>query len=180
MRIPRDETYILTAANLHGWQASVNLRFGQRVGLVFDFAGNYGQRRKVASRLQPFESDPGDVSVHTILLGPQIRVLQGERVDINVRTLIGAAYVGTLVLPLREPLVLPPPPGVPAPPPLTEYTIGASKPVTGVLGGSIDYRITDAISYRIVQPELVVTSLGSTNERNFRVSTGIVLKFGGP
>ncbi len=80
----------------------------------------------------------------------------------------------TLELPLKEPFI--PTPGQP---PVTEFTIGWAKPLAGALGGSLDYRITDRLSLRLLQPDLVVVSLGDLNLRRLRISAGIVFTFDG-
>lgn len=176
-RLPKAEPG-LTAANLNGWSAAVKLNVRERVGLVVDVGGNYGTRRMVPTELQRVDTFPGNYRQHTVLFGPEVRVPAGERFTVNVRALIGAAYIGTLVLPLREPFVQPPPLTGEALPPLMEFTFGNEKPVTGALGGSLDYRLSDRLAWRVVQPELVVIGLGGTASRKCaRISTGLVFTF---
>jgi len=169
----------LTAADLNGWSAAAKLNLGPRIGLVVDFGGNYGRRRMVPTQYQLADSHPGNFHQHTILFGPEFRVLTGDRFDINVRVLIGAAHEGKLVLRLREPLQQPPDLlGNPLPP-VTELSVGAGKPLAAAAGGSIDYRISERWSCRVVQPELVVIHVGGAASRlNLRISTGLVFRFG--
>ncbi len=169
----------LTAANLNGWDASVKLNVRPRVGIVADFSGNYGERRMTPTQFQTRKTKPGGFRQHTILFGPEIRAFTNARLNVNVRALIGAAYVETLILPLREPFQ-PPPDLLGNPQPVvTEFRIGGGKPLTGALGGSVDFRISDRLYYRILQPEFVVINLGGVvNRLNLRVSTGIVFTFG--
>ena len=58
----------------------------------------------------------------------------------------------------------------------------ANNTFAASFGGSVDYRITDRLSYRIVQPELLLTRSGSMgenwNQYNFRLSTGVVFTSG--
>lgn len=180
LRLPQHADTGLTAAGVNGWQAALALRFRPRVAFVFDFGGNYGHRRLVPTQFQRLETSPGSFRQHTILFGPEVRVLTGSRLRLNVRALIGPAYVDPLVLPLREPFLPPPDLLGNVPPPVTEFRLGVEKPLTGAIGGSVEYRITDRLSYRILQPELVVTHLGGTvNRTNFRISTGMAVRFGG-
>jgi hypothetical protein len=176
--LPAGEGLGLTAATLNGWDAAAKLNLRRRVGIVADFSGNYGQRRMTPTQFQPLDTNPGKYRQHTLLFGPEVRVVHRKRLNVNVRALIGAAYIDTLVLPLREPYQPPPPLVGPPQPPLTEVQLGWEKTVTGGLGGSVDYRISDHLRYRIVQPELIVLGLGSSNRSRLRVSTGIVFTFG--
>jgi hypothetical protein len=146
--------------------------------VVADFGGNYGERRMLPTQFQPRETKSGTYRQHTVLLGPEVRALANDRLAVNVRALIGAAYIDTLVLPLQQPFQ-PPPDLLGNPQPLvTEFRLGGEKPVAGAFGGSLDYRISEHLYYR-VQPELLVLHLGGTNDTNLRLSTGIVFKFGG-
>lgn len=175
--LPSEEASGLTAANLNGWNTSVKLNVRPRIGVVADFSGNYGERRMVPTQFQPRETKPGAFRQHTTLYGPEVRAFTNDRFTVNIRALIGAAYIDTLLLPLQEPFQPPPITGIPQPT-VTEFRLGGEKPITGALGGSLDYRISDRLYYRI-QPELVVVHLGSTNDMSLRVSTGIVFRFGG-
>ena len=167
----------LSAANLNGWNAAVKLNFRPRAGLIFDFSGGYGHRRMTPADFRPRETLPGAVREHTVLLGPEIRLFKINRLTANARALIGAVYVDTLNLPLKEPF-RPGPPTDPQPL-VTQFTIGRAKPLAGALGGSLDYRITDRLSVRLLLPDLVVVSLGGLNLKRLRISTGVVFTFAG-
>jgi hypothetical protein len=162
----------LTAVNANGWQGAVKLNLRPWIGCVFDASGNYGERRMIPTRFQPRETHDGNWRQHIVVFGPEIRAFRGKRLTGNARALIGATYVSDLVLPLREPLQLPKGPVV------TEFRLGRSKPVTGVVGGSLDYRITERLSWRFIQLDLVVTHLGGENVKQLRVSTGVVFTIG--
>jgi hypothetical protein len=172
-RIPR-EPGGLTAASLNGWNAGAKLNFRPRAALVFDFSGSYGHRRMVPAAFQPRETRDGAVRHQTVLIGPEIRLLKRNRLTANARALIGAVYVDTLKLPLKEPFT----PG-PDQPLVTEFTIGPAKPLAGALGASLDYRISDRLSVRLFQSDLIVVSLGGLNLKRLRISTGVVFTFDG-
>ena len=64
-----------------------------------------------------------------------------------------------------------------------QFSFPSASAFTAAFGGSIDYRITDRLSSRIVQPELLLTRSGSAfagdwNQYNFRLSTGLVFTSG--
>jgi hypothetical protein len=177
-RLPEESDSGLTAANLNGWNASAKVNLRSRISVVVDFGGNYGERRMLPTQFQTRETKPGSYRQHTFLIGPEVRVFANDRLTVNVHALIGGTSVGTLVLPLQEPFQPPPDLLGNTPPPVTEFRLGWEKPVTGAFGGSIDYRISDRLSYRILQPDLVVTHLGGLNWKNLRLSTGVVFTFG--
>ncbi len=174
-RLGEDKYSGLTAASLNGWHAALKLNVRPRIGFVFEASGHYGEQRMAPTQFQPRETYSGDVRRHFVLLGPELRLYTKDRLTVNVRALIGAAYTNTLVLPLKEPFR---PPGGEQPL-VTEFRIGESKPLAAALGGSVDYRITDSLSWRLIQPDFVVTELGSHNVKALRVSTGLVFTLGG-
>jgi hypothetical protein len=45
------------------------------------------------------------------------------------------------------------------------------------LGGGIDTRITDQFSWRIIQGDYLLTQFRGGSQNNFRVSTGIIIRF---
>jgi hypothetical protein len=159
-----------------------------RIGLLADFSGHYGQRgsRPLTmynpagpGELQQFERLPADMRQHTFLLGPEMRLLRRDHLSVNVRALMGVAHTNTLVLKYREPLQLP---GSSAPP-ITQKTFPSASALAASFGGSLDYHITDRLSYRIIQPELLLTcsammAKASWNQLNLRLSTGIVFTSG--
>ena len=155
---------LLKAASLSGWNASVKLNVTPRIGLLADFGGNYGERE-----LTPFTLTSVTVPLHqhTYLFGPEVRLLRHDRFNVNVRALMGVAHTNGL------------------PPSVSRFTFSsANSNFAASFGGSVDYRITDRLSYRIIQPELLLTRSGSMatnnwNQHNFRLSTGIVFTSGG-
>lgn len=83
-----------------------------------------------------------------------------------------------LVAPLPQPIESTPPltggPGAP----VTHLTFSGGNGLAASFGGSVDYRINDRLSYRIVQPEFLLTRCGGSAQPGIRVSTGIVFAFG--
>jgi hypothetical protein len=158
LRAP-DEPAGPVAANLNGWNAAVKLNFRPRVGWLFDGGGQYGRRRTG-------ESGEGAYRQHALLFGPEVRLFTARRFTTHFRALIGAVWVDSLTLPRNSP-------------PPAAITLGPSKPLAGALGGSLDYRLSARISLRLIQPDLIVASLGSQNLKSIRLSAGVVLDLGG-
>jgi hypothetical protein len=149
------------AANLNGWNASIKLNVTQRIGLVADFSGHYEQGCALCPKLQPGYQ-------HTFLAGPEFKLIKRDRFTVNLRTTAGMMIESSLFLPYNN----------------LQFAYGGATRFAASLGGSVDYRISGRLSYRIVQPELLatVTNAGGTLRAypNMRVSTGLVFNFGKP
>ncbi len=46
------------------------------------------------------------------------------------------------------------------------------------VGGGVDVRVSDLISFRVAQAEYLLTQFGGRNQNNFRFGSGIVFRFG--
>lgn len=155
-----EQTY-LSAANLNGWNASGKLNVAPRLGFLADFSGHYGERRlqlPVGSN-PSISPEPGEMRQHTFLFGPELRVLTRDRLTVNVRALAGVAHTNTLMF-------------------VEHLTFPSANAFAAAFGGSIDYRISDRFSYRIMQPELLLTRFSRSTQPDVRVSTGIMFTFG--
>ena len=175
---------LLAAAGLNGWNTSLKLNLRSRIGLLADFGGNYGQRGltpyTIESPAQPgqltrISAKPSDMRQHTFLFGTEVLALRRGRLIVNVRALAGVAHANALVFHVE------PEPGSSLPP-FTRTFPSASR-FAASFGASVDYRITDRVSYRVIQPELLLTrsgteTSGSSNHYNFRLSTGLVFTSG--
>jgi hypothetical protein len=191
LQLTEQSRVLLKSASLNGWNASVKLNLMPRMGLLADFSGHYGQRGltpytinslTTPGGLERVDAQPGDTHQHTFLFGPEVRLLRRDGLTVNVRALMGVAHTNLLVLPLREPIQRP---AGSLSPPITQFSFPSASTFAASFGGSVDYRITDRLSYRIVQPELLLTrsgtmATGNWNQYNFRLSTGVVFTSGGP
>ena len=173
-------------AHLNGWDASVKLDVTPGIQLVAEFGGNYGHRVLAPYTLfLPIPGDPnpliqtrpGALHQHSFLFGPEIRVLHRGRLTVSARTLLGAANRNTLVLPLVTPIQLPfGPDGSSVT--FSHRTVPGGNPFAAALGGALDYRITNRLSCRIAQPEILLTNFAGATPLNLRISSGIVYTAG--
>jgi opacity protein-like surface antigen len=157
-----------------GWNSSMTFFFTDRFGLTGDVSGVW--RRENQNYLgTPYRAQ---LEIYNFLAGPQVRFVNTTRWTPYVRAMAGVAYSRN------------------------RFGARAATPSLGVefddssadfalgLGGGIDYRISDRVSYRILQGDYNpifrrdrtrTTSNGTTleisgkTENNFRFSTGIVL-----
>lgn len=170
----------LDTANLNGWNAAANFGLTPRIGMVADFSGHYGNRDvQLPTGSNPsVHPRPGNMHQYTSLFGPEFRVLKNSRVTVNVRALAGIAHLNTFPALLLQPIQSTPLLIGNSGAPITELTVAGGNGFAASFGGSIDYRINDLLSYRIIQPEYLLTRFSGSTPPNIRVSTGIVLKFG--
>lgn len=170
----------LDAANLNGWDAAAKFNVTPRIGLLADFSGHYGDRgvQLPAGSNPSVQPRPGDMRQHTFLFGPEFRLLGQDRLAVNVRALAGVARRNTLVAPLSQPVESTPPLIGNPPAPITQVTYTGGNGFAASFGGSIDYRINARFSYRIIQPELLLTRFGGSTQPDVRVSSGILFTFG--
>jgi hypothetical protein len=149
------------SALLNGWKASLKLNLTPRIGLLGDFSGHYGQLGFTPYRLSPLSASWRQ---HTYMVGLETRIVTTSRVGFNARALMGVAQMNHTVPPLYIPVISP-----------SAFTVA--------FGASLDYRITDRLSYRIIEPELLTSRIGSLPAEhwqrfNVRLSTGIVFTSG--
>jgi hypothetical protein len=176
----------LEPADLNGWNASARLNVTTRIGLLADFSADYGYRSLAPYQLflpipgnpnPVIRTEPGHIHQYTFSLGPEIRIVHHGRLTVSAQALVGLAKTNTLILPLAAPIQLPlGPNGEPVT--FSRRTILGGTGFAGSLGAGLDYRISDHLSYRIVQPELLVVNFVGSTPINMRISTGIAFTSG--
>lgn len=176
----------LEPGDLNGWNTSAKLNATPRIGLLADFSADYGHRSLAPYQLflpipgnpnPVIRTEPGNIHQYTFSVGPEIRIVHHGRLTVNARALVGMAKTNTLILPLTVPIQLPfGPNGEPVT--FSRRTIAGGTGFAGSLGGGLDNRISDHLSYRIVQPELLVVNFIGLTSINMRISTGIVFTSG--
>ena len=154
--------------NLNGWNASVAGNFNRWIGIVGDFSGYYGSPQVSLPMITPCVTPPCLLPVdfinvglntkeHTFLFGPQFTWRRG-RISPFAHTLFG---VGHASLKLDTPFSL----------------ATSSNAFAMALGGGVDFNLTHRLALR-VQPDYLQTEFFSNTQKNFRISTGLVFKFG--
>jgi opacity protein-like surface antigen len=166
--------------NFNGWNAEGQYNFSRLVGVVADFAGYYG------SPITPYGSNSAaglpSQSSYSLMAGPVFTYRRNKRVVPYVHALFGFTRTS-----------------------LSSSTItGIANPISSsattyndfaiALGGGIDYKLNRRFALRLGQLDWYHTSLNlnsyygsaygvglfqglSTNQRNLRFSTGIVVNF---
>lgn len=105
----------------------------------------------------PVES--ADVDQYTFLVGPRFRLTSSPDHAFDVRALVGASSLDFAV-------------------PVGVSTLNGDRfGFAFAFGAGYTLRVNDGISFRVVQPDVLFASAGPGTRTNFRVSTGIVLRY---
>ena len=131
-------------ATLKGWSTSVTAYPKSRFGLTADLAGFYGSTGVEAV----------NVSQHSFLAGPQIRLFRSTRLETSFKALVGGAYGQVPSYHVRE------------------TTFAA------LFGSNFDVNVSSRVAIRL-SPGLYLTQFGSQTQKSFRFSIGPVFRFGG-
>jgi hypothetical protein len=145
-----------------GWTAALTGYATPWLGFAADVGGHDG----TVSASMLSNSVRLDVSQWNYLFGPQIRVLRTQRFAASFRVLVGAsradANLSAVIAGNQTPAL----------------SVKQTK-VAAAVGPVFDVNITPRIAWRF-QPDLFVTTFAGEDQRNVRISTGIVFRFGTP
>jgi len=157
------------AANLQGWEISASAGLTPRLGLWASFRGQYGRPPGNVGRVAGAASGS---RWYAFVLGPSYVAKRSDKIEFAIHAAGGVVRTTGGTLQLREPIVQPPPLFGPPVPPITSVKLGDDTSPALAVGGSLDVRLTDRLSWRVLHPELVVTF--SPTRHFARLSTGLV------
>ena len=143
------------AADLNGWEGSLEGKLLPWVGIVADLSGQYGSHDlQVCSFVVPPCSAFGfRAHRYTVLFGPRVSVPIG-RFTPFAHALVGVGRVTD-----------------------TGDSISATDTSWAyAIGGGLDYKLIPGIAWRVQGDELHTRFFGET-QHHFRFSTGLVLRF---
>ena len=152
--------------SLNGWNASLTGNVNRWLGVVGDFSGYYGSPSVNAATGVicaippcPLPVVSFDTKVHTFLLGPQVSFRTG-RFTPFAHALFGLGHTSVRI---DNPF----------------STVGTltNNAFAMALGGGVDINMTSRFALR-VQPDYLQTDFLHQTQKNFRISTGLVFKFG--
>lgn len=159
------------AGNLNGFNLSANYNPTKWLGIVIDFGGLYGSIDNTIIVPGTLNATFGvRTNLHILLAGPQF-AWRGDNATFFVRALAGAGFLDQ------------------------SLTLGGQKitddrtAFAAAVGGGVDIKLTDRISWRAAQVEYLLTRFGDQNiqingqtisssdtQHNLRVSTGFVFR----
>lgn len=157
--------------NLNGFNLSANYNPAKWLGIVIDFSGHYGSIDHTIIVPGTLNATFGvRTNLHTLLAGPQF-AWRGDNSTFFVRALAGVSFLDQ------------------------SLTLGGQKitddrnAFAAAVGGGLDVKLTDTISWRTAQVEYLLTRFGDQNvqingqrlsasdtQHNIRVSTGFVFR----
>jgi len=153
-----------TRGNLHGWDLTSAVNANRWFGIAGDFGGYYGSATKV-ELFKPANCVlcTGNVdatlhNIHTFAGGPQVSV-RAEKMSVFGHVLLGGAHVRADFSGV----------GGSATASKTNFTV--------IVGGGIDLGFSHHLAFR-VQPDYFLTQILDRSQNNFRLSAGVVFRFG--
>lgn len=148
--------------NFNGWDGALEIKMLPFISGVADISGNYGSTRELTfCQLPPSPPPPScaatsvNTRVHTFVFGPRVS-FSVAKLRPFAEILVGAGHAS-----------------VAAGPSLNSHS---DTSFSTALGGGIDYKLITAVAWRF-QGDYVRTDLFNTKQNNFRLTTGLVLRF---
>jgi hypothetical protein len=151
-----DNTFSSRRSNLNGWNGSLAVNVNRTFGIVADFSGHYALTRPTIGIACVINGNCTNFPVsntHTFLFGPQVS-FRTARTTPFVHALFGAAHSNI------------------------SPSLASDTGFGTALGGGLDYTFTHLLAWR-GQADYINTHLFGTAQHDFRLSTGLVFRFGG-
>jgi hypothetical protein len=115
---------------------------------------------------------------HTFLFGPKWEVFAHNRFGVDVWALGGNAKKFALADPFVAPTDATPPLLRDPSTPLSQGRFMGDNGRALVLGGSVNYKINDYLTYDIAKPEFLMIQVKGAPLHDFRIASGMRLSFG--
>jgi opacity protein-like surface antigen len=130
-----------------GWHASVAGNLNNWFGIAGDISGNYGNPTILGLKV--------NTKLHTYTFGPRISYRNNEKITPFAHAMFGGANVRGSI-----------------------FGVGVSDSGFAMtIGGGVDAKINDHFAFRVAQFDYLMTRIGGSSQNNFRLSTGIVIRF---
>jgi hypothetical protein len=136
--------------NLNGWEASLEGRVLPHVGIVADFSGHYGSDKFVLFSPEGPLTVSASRHEEDVMFGPRVS-LSIEKLRPFAELEVGVGHINT-------------------------DGFGSDTSFAWAVGGGVDYRIFRPLAWRL-QADYVGTRFFDSTQKDFRLSTGIVLRF---
>jgi hypothetical protein len=133
--------------NLNGWNTSASGFFTRNLGVTADFSGSYGTPSIAGVGIK--------TNFYSFLFGPTVRFPNSSRLTPFFHGLFGVGRISGSAL----------------------GSSGSDSGFTWAAGGGIDARLSRNFGIRAAQFDFLQSHLMNLTQNNFRLSTGIVLRF---
>jgi opacity protein-like surface antigen len=146
--------------NFNGWDGALEVKMLPFISGVADISGNYGTVREfIVCSASPIPggclSASPNTSVHTFLFGPRISASVSKFRPFG-EVLIGAGHAS-----IERASTVP---------------AHSDTSFSTAVGGGLDYKLITAVAWRF-EGDYVQTRFFNTKQDNFRLTTGLVLRF---
>jgi hypothetical protein len=158
--------------NQNGWEGSVAVDFARSFGVVADFSNHYGISPRV------FSPTGSGGKGFTFLFGPQYSYRRFPRLAPFGHALVGGMRYSRLVPLTISGTSIALPPGC-----TTTFCYRPQTAFAVALGGGLDAKATQHVWVRLFQLDYLRSNLTNPNgtsaaQNDFRISAGVVLRFG--
>lgn len=166
-------SFVRDEVTFHGFEVSVNYNINEFLGIKADFSRH--SKNNITFFSSPdLGTSKGDLSAFSYLIGPQLTYRKHQLFTPYTHLLLGGTRLKTKVT-----ITAPPsPPPFPSPFPPVQTIEGSDNAFTVALGGGLDINLTKTITFRAIQIDALITRSGGQTDRDPRISTGLVFKFG--
>jgi outer membrane protein with beta-barrel domain len=146
--------------HLYGVSASAFVNATSWLAVGGEFMADFGSRSipTISGRATDVDSQR-----YIYVFGPRVTVWHNPRFRLFTEALAGGVHAEAKLSSAQFPFI--------------SQTASADA-FAAAFGGGFDWRLTNHLSWRILQADYVGTDLGSQWQNNFRASTGIVYSFG--
>lgn len=149
----------LRESGAHGVNGSAVFYLTPRFGVGGELGWLYWKGRE-------FRGIPTKQHFFSLLAGPQVRLVNGRRAVVSAR-----AFLGAVRQEVESGVVFPGSLG-----PMRQQSWWTD--FGAVFGGSFDWNLGKGFAWRVVQPDVYLRRGGGRTRTDFRISTGIVFRFG--
>lgn len=118
-----------------------------------------------------------DFSQWTVLFGPRFRIADSERFRVGAQVMAGMAR-GSADVEFDIERLIAGPPGVGPGVRLLALDFSESETAfAAMFGVHFDLKLTERLTWRVVQPDVLITSYGNDGQAHFRLSSGLGFDF---
>ena len=140
-------------ASLNGWNVTATVNLFRWVGIDADFGGDYGKAMAVNTHYV-LVNYARDFNIGMYLFGPRFSYRENRRLTLFCHALFGKVVLARL--------------------PIANTS---KSSFCQAYGGGLDINLAKHVAIRAMQADYVRSSLSSKGENNFRLCTGLVIRF---
>ena len=151
----------LDSFGLQGVHLEATRFFSEKLGVAAEFSAHFGSTSTELAGIDQLQ-----VNQYSFLVGPRLMSRGFWRIQLSTRALLGITAVDIDTDPTEEEM------------PSDAVQIASSESnFTIALGASLDLRLSERVSLRLIQSNQLFTFTGGDSFRNNRYSSGLLVRF---